>query len=59
MTGVSGVLTVPFLPCPPPSSVADQTQSFSYDKASQECQLCPAGTFRDYTDTSTAECKLW
>lgn len=23
-------------------------QSFAYDKASQECKLCPAGTYRDY-----------
>ena len=27
---------------------SDKSQSFAYDKASQECKLCPGGTYRDY-----------
>ena len=29
-------------------NTADDSQSFAYDKASQECKLCAAGTYRDY-----------
>lgn len=31
-----------------PTSLADTSQSFAYDKAAQECKLCPAGTYRNY-----------
>lgn len=30
---------------------SDKSKSFAYDKASQLCQLCPAGTWRDYDNS--------
>ncbi|KAL4447453.1 hypothetical protein ABPG75_004672 [Micractinium tetrahymenae] len=36
---------------------SDTTASWAYDKASQQCQKCQAGTWRDYGDDSTTACK--
>lgn len=36
---------------------SDQRLSLQYDRASQSCQRCPAGTWRDYSETSKYACK--
>ncbi|KAL4452637.1 hypothetical protein ABPG75_008299 [Micractinium tetrahymenae] len=35
----------------------NEGQSWAYDKASQQCQLCQAGTWRSYQDDSTTACQ--